>query len=119
MLTKSGKNRLDDWSNYWKKTKDLSLLNTASSDGHLIVLNLEGRYNLLAIYRQYQNTNYRIYFIVSFQTLNTVVRFNTIFHDLNSPELIISYDSKNIYQRKYVFGNNVLNNNQVLILYYY
>ncbi|VDP76532.1 unnamed protein product [Echinostoma caproni] len=93
-LTQEGRTRLQSWTTYWQAASGLSLLGTAVNAGHLVII--QGRQNedLLALYRDYTADGDRVYFVVSFQTLNTMVSFGPIFHDLNSPTVDVAYDTK-------------------------
>ncbi|CAH8489336.1 unnamed protein product [Schistosoma turkestanicum] len=119
-LPQNGKQRLHDWKIYWEKSYDLSLLNTPIEKNNLVTFIPKGTYNLFCIYRNYDKTIYRTYFIVSFQTLNTIVHFSTIFYDLiSSPKMDVVYDSKSVYHGRRQFTDELVVNNQVLLLYYY
>ncbi|TPP57772.1 Trehalose 6 phosphate hydrolase [Fasciola gigantica] len=114
-----GHSRLQSWNTYWKAASQLSLLGTAISSGKLAII--QGRQNedLLALYREFSATGDRVYFVVSFQTLNTMVSFKPIFTNLKSPTVEVAYDTKNMYSGRRQFGTVFLVNNQVLLLYYY
>ncbi|KAK4469744.1 hypothetical protein MN116_007266 [Schistosoma mekongi] len=119
-LPHNGKQRLHDWRVYWEKLQYITLLNTPIDKNNVLIFTPRGTYNLLCVYRNYDATIYRIYFIVSFQTLNTIVHFQSIFHDLNSsPKMEVIYDSKSVYLGRRQFNDEVLVNNQILLLYYY
>ncbi|RTG82910.1 uncharacterized protein DC041_0006017, partial [Schistosoma bovis] len=120
-LINNGKQRLYHWKLFIDKSYSITLLNTPNDKNQLISDIPKITYNLLIIYRHYINTIYRIYFIVSFQTLNTHIPFQSIFSDISSlSQLKVVYDSKNLYYNKKQLNNNeLLVNNQVLLIYYY
>ncbi|CAH8528908.1 unnamed protein product [Heterobilharzia americana] len=119
-LPQNGRQQLTDWQMYLEKVSSVSLMNTPIDKNTMVILSPKGTDNLLCVYRNYETTSHRVYFIVSFQTLNTIVHFQSVFYDLPaSPKLSIIYDSKGVYRRRRYFGDEVLVNNQVLILYYY
>ncbi|CAH8842559.1 unnamed protein product [Trichobilharzia szidati] len=119
-LPQKGKQRLLDWKNYWEKSSSVSLLNTPIDQNAVYTFIPKGTHNLLSVYRQYESNVQRVYFIVSFQTLITIVHFQSIFYDFNSPPIIhVAYDSKGEYHGKRKFSDEALVNNQVLLLYYY
>ncbi|CAH8521887.1 unnamed protein product [Schistosoma guineensis] len=119
-LINNGKQRLYHWKLFIDKSYSITLLNTPNDKNQLISYIPKITYNLLIIYRHYINTIYRIYFIVSFQTLNTIIPFQSIFYDISSlSQLKVVYDSKNLYYDKKQLNNELLVNNQVLLLYYY
>ncbi|OON19703.1 hypothetical protein X801_04427 [Opisthorchis viverrini] len=120
MLPNNGMNRLQSWRAYWTAASGVGLLSTAIDQGRVVIFPPSLTDNLLNIYRKHRESNVRAYFVVSFQTLNTVVQFSSsVFFDIKSPQVEVAYDSKQVYHGRRQFGSTTLFNNQVLLLYYY
>ncbi|CAL8099038.1 unnamed protein product [Calicophoron daubneyi] len=114
-----GRDQVGYWRAYSAGAAKVSLLATASSATQVVVVKPAKDENTLAVYRQHVESSVRAYFVVSFQTLNTVVHFQSIFYDLSSPTVEITFDSKYVYSGRHKLGDVILMNNQVLLLYYY
>ncbi|KAA0196060.1 Trehalose-6-phosphate hydrolase [Fasciolopsis buskii] len=118
-LPQEGLTRLQSWKTYWQAASNLGMLSTAVSTNRLVIIQGRQSEDLLALYREFSVSGDRVYFVVSFQTLNTMASFTPIFEDLKSPSVEVAYDTKNMYSGRRKFGTNLLVNNEVLLLYYY
>ncbi|KAA3681785.1 uncharacterized protein DEA37_0011958 [Paragonimus westermani] len=114
-----GFDRLQQWRKYWMASSAVSLLATGINTGRLMVIQPRLNENVLTIYRVHRDTRDRVYFVVSFETLNTVIQFSSIFFDLTTPTVEVSYDSKGTYSGRRQFGATTLVNNEVLLLHYF
>ncbi|KAF7261873.1 hypothetical protein EG68_00739 [Paragonimus skrjabini miyazakii] len=119
LFSDDGFDRLQQWRKYWMASSAVSLLATGINTGRLMVIQPRLNENVLTIYRVHRDTRDRVYFVVSFETLNTVVQFSSIFFDLTTPTVEVSYDSKGTYSGRRKFGATTLVNNEVLLLHYF
>lgn len=118
-LPNRGENRVLQWRAYWTRAMDASILDTAITNNRLSVIQPRLNDNVLALCRMHTESWARLYFVVSFQTLNTVFQLSRIFIGLNDPVMEVIYDSKNAYHGRRQFDATTLVNNEVLLLYYY